>query len=182
MWWRALLLSASFMLAAAVLVHYRKDREYATGEAAQAMPVQGIVMSGIIAGGGQTTPRRNPYSDDGYDLGEGRRLYRAYNCNGCHANGGGGIGPALMDERWIYGAEPENIFAAIMEGRPNGMPSFRNRIPEAQAWQIVAYVRSLSGLVSTTAAPGRADQIRGTTPPGMTTRQEPVPSGPPQQP
>lgn len=182
MWWRALLLSSAFMLVAAVVLHYRKDREYATGEAAQAQPVRGIVMSGTIAGGGQFAPRRNPYSDDGYDLNEGRRLYRAFNCNECHANGGGGIGPALMDARWIYGAEPENILATIMEGRPNGMPSFRNRIPEAQAWQIVAYVRSLSGLVSTTAAPGRGDDARSTPPPTVTPRQEPVPSAPPAQP
>ena len=30
-------------------------------------------------------------------MGEGKRLFAAYNCNGCHAQGGGGIGPPLMD-------------------------------------------------------------------------------------
>ena len=56
------------------------------------------------------------------------------------------MGPPLMDSRWVYGSEPENIFATIMQGRPNGMPAFRGRIPQQQVWQIVAYVRSIAGL------------------------------------
>jgi len=88
---------------------------------------------------------------------EGKRLFSQYNCSGCHANGGGGIGPPLMDQGWIYGSEPANIFATIMQGRPNGMPSFRNRIPEYQGWEIVAYVRSLSGQLPSDVAPARGD-------------------------
>jgi cytochrome c oxidase cbb3-type subunit 3 len=99
-----------------------------------------------------------------YELSQGKQWYRWYNCAGCHANGGGSIGPALMDNNWIYGKKPDEIFATIMEGRPNGMPSFRGRIPEAQAWQIVAYVRSLSGLVTQTAAPNRGDTMSGSPP------------------
>jgi cytochrome c oxidase cbb3-type subunit 3 len=62
-----------------------------------------------------------------------------------------------MDRAWIYGSEPGNIFATIMQGRPNGMPSFRNRIPEYQGWEIVAYVRSLSGQLPSDVAPARSD-------------------------
>ena len=29
-----------------------------------------------------------------------------------------------MDDKWIYGYEPEQIFATISQGRPNGMPAF----------------------------------------------------------
>jgi len=64
----------------------------------------------------------------------------------------------------VYGKDPQTIFATIMEGRPNGMPSFRGRIPEEQAWQIVAYVRSMSGLVSSQAAPNRGDTLLGAPP------------------
>ena len=35
-----------------------------------------------------------------------------------------------MDREWIYGGQPANIFATIVEGRPNGMPSWRGRIPD----------------------------------------------------
>ncbi|HEY8976447.1 MAG TPA: cytochrome c [Burkholderiaceae bacterium] len=103
----------------------------------------------------------------GYDersawtLAQGKRYYRWFNCIGCHAQGGGGIGPALMDAGWTYGKTPGDIFTTIMDGRPNGMPAFRGRIPEEQAWQIAAYVRSLSGLVSSDAAPNRADSLLG---------------------
>ena len=69
------------------------------------------------------------------------------------------MGPALMDNFWIYGSEPQNIFATIMQGRPNGMPSFRNLIPEYQAWEIAAYVRSLNGLLPSDVAPSRTDQM-----------------------
>ena len=94
-----------------------------------------------------------------YAVAQGKHLYRWYNCSGCHAQGGGGIGPPLMDDQWIYGSKPDEIFATIMEGRPNGMPSFRGRIPEEHAWQIVAYVRSMSGLISAGAATSRSDGL-----------------------
>lgn len=84
-----------------------------------------------------------PYDDDPYAIAEGKRLYGWYNCSGCHFAGGGGIGPALMDDAWIYGSEPENILDTIMEGRPDGMPSYRGKLPQDDAMKIIAYVRSL---------------------------------------
>jgi cytochrome c oxidase cbb3-type subunit 3 len=103
---------------------------------------------------------RNPYEHNAWALSEGKRLFTWYNCSGCHANGGGGMGPPLMDEKWIYGSDPENIFATIEEGRPNGMPSFRGRIPEQQIWQLVAFVQSLSGGVQRDVASGRPDGMQ----------------------
>jgi len=73
-------------------------------------------------------------------------LYVAYNCVGCHFNGGGGMGPAWMDGKWIYGSSMENIASTIREGRSNGMPSFRAMAVDEQVWQLAAYVRSLSNL------------------------------------
>ena len=52
-----------------------------------------------------------------------------------------------MDDRWIYGSDPSNIFNTIVEGRPNGMPSFGSKIPRYQIWQLASYVRSLAGLI-----------------------------------
>ena len=51
-----------------------------------------------------------------------------------------------MDAQWIYGNQPQNIFSTIVEGRPNGMPSFRGRIATQQVWQLVAYVRSVGAI------------------------------------
>jgi len=103
---------------------------------------------------------KNPYERNAFAISEGKRLFTWYNCVGCHANGGGGMGPPLMDDRWRYGSDPENIFATIVEGRPNGMPSFRGKIPEYQVWQLVAFVQSLSGNVPKDAASGRSDDMQ----------------------
>jgi cytochrome c oxidase cbb3-type subunit III len=109
-------------------------------------------------------PVLSPYQENAYGIAEGKRLYTAFNCNGCHAQGGGGIGPALMDERWIYGSAPDQIFSTIAQGRPNGMPAFGPRVPVQQIWQLVAYVQSLSMQVPRDAAPGRADDLNGIKP------------------
>lgn len=109
-------------------------------------------------------PLRSPYDDNAYGVSEGKRLYSQWNCVGCHAHGGGAIGPALMDVEWIYGSEPENIYASIVEGRPNGMPSFRGRLSNGQVWQLVSYVRSLSGMLNADVRGGRPDHMQVRTP------------------
>ena len=107
-----------------------------------------------------------PYTENNaYVISEGKNLYEAFNCVGCHSHGGGGMGPPLMDDRWIYGSDPENIYRTIMEGRPNGMPSFRGRIPQDRVWWIVAYVRSMSGLTPKVANPNRDDDMQYDKPP-----------------
>ena len=115
----------------------------------------------------------NPDENNSWMMAEGKRFYEAYNCVGCHAHGGGGMGPPLMDEKWIYGHEPQQVYATIVEGRPNGMPSFRGKISNDQLWEIVAYVRSLSGLTNQWAANARDDHIKGAPPPNS------VPEGTP---
>ena len=92
-------------------------------------------MSGLHAGARPSRRRRRQARtrSNAYARREGKRLFSWYNCIGCHANGGGGMGPPLMDDEWIYGSEPANIFATIVEGRPNGMPSFGGSIPETQS-------------------------------------------------
>jgi cytochrome c oxidase cbb3-type subunit III len=102
---------------------------------------------------------KSDFENRAYDVNEGKRFFTAYNCVGCHANGGGSIGPALMDEKWVYGSDSVNVVASIIEGRPNGMPSFRNKVPDSQAWQLAAYVRSLSGQLRKDVSPGRNDNM-----------------------
>jgi cytochrome c oxidase cbb3-type subunit 3 len=106
-----------------------------------------------------TTHVRNPYENNAYAQSEGQRLFGWYNCAGCHANGGGGMGPPLMDDEWIYGSSPENIYATIIQGRPNGMPSFAGKIPTPQVWQLVTYVRSLSAQNGTGSRSSRTDHM-----------------------
>ncbi len=118
-------------------------------------------QSELQPGGRQSQPLlANPYAGSAYAISEGQRLFGWYNCSGCHANGGGGIGPPLIKEEWIYGKEPANLFDTIVKGRPNGMPAWGGRIPEYQVWQLVTFVRSLNKLEPASATPVRADTIQ----------------------
>jgi cytochrome c oxidase cbb3-type subunit III len=119
---------------------------------------------------------RNPSERNAYDLSEGKRLFESWNCSGCHSHGGGGMGPPLMDSEWIYGSDPENIVATVIEGRPNGMPSFRGRITDQQLWQLAGYVRSLAGLTPKAPSPGRDDDMQYKRDEQRTPAQPPRPS------
>jgi cytochrome c oxidase cbb3-type subunit III len=116
----------------------------------------------------------NPAEQNAYEMAQGKRLFSWYNCVGCHAHGGGGTGPALMDDKWLYGSEPGIVYQSIVQGRPNGMPAFGNLIPDAQVWQLVAYVRSMSGLVRADVAPGRNDDLQAVPPEGRRERAKPT--------
>jgi cytochrome c oxidase cbb3-type subunit 3 len=126
-------------------------------------PVSPVSQSSLHPGG-TTAPvqAKSKYEESAYDVAEGKRLFQWFNCSGCHFNGGGGIGPALMDDKWIYGSSSENIVASIQEGRPNGMPSFRGLVPEKEARQLAAYVRSVGGFVAKDVAPSRNDDLNAT--------------------
>src|ERR1051326_1364288 len=115
-----------------------RERRKVTDVAPSSARPEGQRESALRPGGGGTPPSaepssvalpaeglpKAPYEESAWSVSEGKRLFQWYNCVGCHANGGGGMGPPLMDAKWIYGSEPENIYATIVEGRPNGMPSF----------------------------------------------------------
>jgi cytochrome c oxidase cbb3-type subunit 3 len=153
----------------------RECREYSTTPLPETGP-NAVTVSSLQPGAPSppaSDPRAHQYEENAYHINQGERLYRWFNCNGCHAAGGGDIGPALMDAEWRYGGSMEQIHATIMEGRPNGMPSFRGKIPDQQVWQIAAYVRSLSGNVPKAAAPSRSDTMSNIPPPTQIEKQPP---------
>jgi cytochrome c oxidase cbb3-type subunit 3 len=128
------------------------------------LAAQAVSTTGFRAGGIPKTPPADPkaafYEGNAFHISEGKRYYEWYNCYGCHAAGGGDIGPPLIDESWRYGGDITQIRASIADGRPNGMPSFRDTIPDQQVWEIAAYVRSMRGNVDKTAASSRGDEIQ----------------------
>jgi cytochrome c oxidase cbb3-type subunit 3 len=153
---RDLALCAVLMLIAAGCS--REERRFSDSFPKEA--AAGVTQSQIRPGAGDASAAgSSPYDYNAYAISQGKQLYDWFNCSGCHAHGGGAIGPPLMDDKWIYGSAAENIYATIVEGRPNGMPSFRGRIPPQQVWQLVAYVRSMSGQISKDASPSRSDHL-----------------------
>jgi cytochrome c oxidase cbb3-type subunit III len=111
-------------------------------------PPGSVIASALAPGLPHSTttvdPRAAQYYDNADAVVTGKRLFGQYNCSGCHSNGGGGMGPSLMDNEWIYGGRLEQIHQTLVEGRPNGMPTWGGKIPDEQLWQISAYVRSMS--------------------------------------
>lgn len=148
-------------LAIQVTACQREERETrpqsALGDGKAPVPVT------TLAPGGQRpafwNAKARAFEANAFHLSEGKRLFSWFNCSGCHANGGGGMGPALMDDKWIYGGSIESIHASIRDGRPNGMPTFAGKIPDDQMWEIAAYVRSLGGNAPSAASPGRNDDM-----------------------
>lgn len=111
----------------------------------------------LIPGGGSVTTaadrRALPYYDNAQAVMQGMQLYNQMNCVGCHANGGGAIGPPLMDDKWVYGGRLDQIYDTIYFGRPHGMPAWGGKLGDDQIWNIATYVRSMS-LPETLAANG----------------------------
>lgn len=149
-------------------------------------PVQlGVIDSEQTPGVGHslvtTDPRAAAYYNNAEAVNTGKRLFSQYNCSGCHSNGGGGMGPDLMDDVWIYGSRLEQIHQTLVDGRPNGMPAWGGKVPDEELWDLASYVRSLS-LPQTIAAetdntpsqmpapvPPDVDQDAGWAPPPDTT-------------
>ncbi|TWI64309.1 cytochrome c oxidase cbb3-type subunit 3 [Pseudoduganella lurida] len=175
-------LRCSLMIALALLVGCERETRPLSPPAAASM-LPGGAPEGMrdAAPGGRRTPApqaalppmANHYEDNAYAVNQGKRLYRAYNCNACHGQGGGGIGPALMDREWRYGADAASVFASIAHGRPRGMPAYGAHVPAEQLWQLAAYVRSMSGQVRADVAPSRGDTLQASPPEGRREKQVP---------
>ena len=120
-----------------------------------------VSVSGLFPNGGAPPPQ-DPigarFDGNKLAIAAGKELFGQMNCSGCHFNGGGGMGPALMSGHWRYGGRIDQIYASIAQGRPNGMPSWQDSLQPQQMWELAAYAKSLaasaSSSVSQTTVPG----------------------------
>ena len=119
---------------------------------ASANPILHVPVSGLYPGDVSFAPKiANPLAHDPQAVTRGMQDFVQFNCVGCHApNGGGGMGPALSEGRFIYGSSPANLFLSIYQGRPNGMPAWGELLPESTIWELVAYVDSIAHPPSST--------------------------------
>ena len=95
---------------------------------------------------------QNPYSLNGKDLAQGKRLYLIH-CGICHGEKLDGQGPLYTSEKYI--AAPANliggkylnysagkIYHAIVYGK-NMMGSYASQLDPRQRWQVIAYIKSI---------------------------------------
>jgi cytochrome c(L) len=90
--------------------------------------------------------RLNPYTGDPEAIKQGRTMYQQFGCSGCHGvGGGGGMGPALLDDEWNFGSDDETLFKLIKGeiSQQTMPPVFGKELQDDEIWKILAYVRSL---------------------------------------
>ncbi|HEX2693683.1 MAG TPA: c-type cytochrome [Gemmatimonadaceae bacterium] len=157
---RMKLVGAASLLALASLVACKREERRFREAPPSATSSNNVTMSELQPGPSVVDVQlRDPYEDNAYAVSQGKQLFDQMNCSGCHSHGGGGIGPPLTDDEWIYGSDPQNIFSTIVQGRPNGMPSFRGKLANYQIWQLVSYVRALGGLQGKSVRTTRDDHM-----------------------
>ncbi|MFY0650935.1 MAG: c-type cytochrome [Cyclobacteriaceae bacterium] len=86
------------------------------------------------------------YSDEAAILSNGEKVYNR-TCAVCHApDGGGGVGPNLVDEYWLHGGGIKDIFKSIKYGIPDkGMIAWESQLSAANMRDLSCYIVSLKG-------------------------------------
>lgn len=80
-------------------------------------------------------------------LANGQKVF-VEKCSPCHAPDGGGlVGPNLVDNYWIHGKGTlKDIYTVVSEGvLDKGMPAWKQMITEAEVQDVVAFVKTLKG-------------------------------------
>lgn len=92
------------------------------------------------------------YLSDASALDAGKKIFVTA-CAACHAaDGGGTVGPNLVDEYWLHGGSIADIFKSIKYGWPEkGMKSWKDDYSPAQIAQLASYIKSLKGTKPATA-------------------------------
>src|ERR1700722_2111289 len=153
--WAAATRLLPFVLAAVLAVAANNaSAQQVTAPDAQHGPNE-IAVTGLFPNGGTPPPLDRigtRFEGNKPAIAAGKKLFNKMNCPGCHFNGGGGMGPALMSGHWRYGGRIDQIYASIAQGRPNGMPSWQDVLQSQQMWELAAYVKSLSAPASASAS------------------------------
>ena len=105
--------------------------------------------------GGNAAARavKNPVAATPASVTAGAGAYKKYCafCHGVDARGNGPLAPKdsnppnLVDATWTHGSTDGEIFHLIATGTPTktAMIGFKGKIPDADTWNIVNYLRSL---------------------------------------
>ncbi|MCX6614447.1 MAG: c-type cytochrome, partial [Acidobacteria bacterium] len=106
------------------------------------------VLTLAVASAQEHTPQneKNPLANDPTAVVSGRRLY-GQACQACHGGNAAGSerGPALSTGAFKHGAKDGELFLNIRNGiAGTKMPAF-GKLEITQVWQIVSYLRSVSG-------------------------------------
>ena len=129
---RRLLLTISLVALCAALAFAQKKTEEARKH-----------ISGLANTPASARARVNPYEGNPPAVQAGHKLFDRY-CAECHGADARGRDKApALDSEAVQQAAPGDLFWFLTNGNlRTGMPSW-SRLPEAQRWQIVTYLRTV---------------------------------------
>jgi mono/diheme cytochrome c family protein len=107
-----------------------------------------VLLTVLIAGsfGVNTSVKGQPSGNPA----QGKGIYLK-NCAHCHGRRGEGLGPRsalpnFSDPKYMTRKKDQELFDKVTRGgRGTGMPAFEKTLNERERWNVVAYIRTLSG-------------------------------------
>jgi putative heme-binding domain-containing protein len=112
-----------------------------------------ISMAGDAVFAAQGLPEKNPLEGNPDAIRGGMGLYRA-RCADCHGMDARGVRAPDITQVWASGRTDAGLFKTIKDGVPGTEMPSNPRVQDAEAWQILAYLRTL-------AAPAPTDPPHG---------------------
>jgi putative heme-binding domain-containing protein len=110
-----------------------------------------LLGSALVAA--QDLPQKNPVEGNPDAIRTGMGLFRA-RCAECHGMDARGVRGPDITQVWASGRTDPGLFKTIKEGIPNTEMPAQPRLFDHEAWQLLAYLRTL-------AAPAPTDPPRG---------------------
>jgi len=146
-WWRNLFY-ATIIFSIIYVWHY----EFGVGPSIQdefnaqmnALELQRLAKS---SGAGLSEEKLLAVIADAQEKSKGKAIFD-FRCASCHGlQGGGGIGPNLVDKFWMNGnGKPISVAQLIKDGVPaKGMPPWGAILSESELYAVTAYVHSMKG-------------------------------------
>ena len=95
---------------------------------------------------------KNPVASSPESIKAGQALYQK-NCRFCHGTDAKGNGPMapegthpsnLVDAKWDRGDSDGEIFVVIRDGLSADMLGYKDKLKDAEMWQVVVFVRTLA--------------------------------------
>ena len=108
---------------------------------------------GVTLGAAQDPPGKNPLEGNADAIRAGMGVFRA-RCAECHGMDARGVRAPDITQVWANGRSDPGLFRTIKDGVPNTEMPANPRVQDHEAWQILAYLRTI-------AAPAPTDPPRG---------------------
>lgn len=142
-WWVWL-----FVITAAIAPAYMIWLHTPLGDAHQIAQEYESELNAVKQGAAQVQTVADPAAilKDAQAASAGKSVFEQ-NCAACHAADGGGIvGPNLVDNFWIHGSTVQEVEAVISNGvSAKGMPGWKNILGPEKIRQAISYIAQLQG-------------------------------------